>query len=511
MKFDRNKQVLLLLVLLKFLVHVLSYDTYQLHRDAYLYYSLGEHLAWGFHEVPPLIAILSKVFTTVFGTNEFALRLVPALFGAGTMFLIGLMVIEIGGGIHSLILAGSAYFFSPSFLHVGALFQPVSVNHFFWMLCGFLFLRLIQSGNKKYWIWLGLAIGFGFLNKYSIAFFIASIGLGIIISGKKDLFLSKDFLIGMGLGFLIILPNFLWQQTHNWPFLMHMLELRETQLIHVEPGGFLLEQLIMNAHAILIWLVALAILLFSKHGKRYRAFGYGFLALIAILMVGSGKAYYSLGIYPILFAFGGFFFEKLIKKKKAVVVFVLVTSMAMGWYFSIPMDGIPVLTAEKAYRPESFRWEDGELHGIPQDMADMRGWKEIGEGVRELHSALRHKGIQADIFCEHYGQAGAVIFFGKEAGVPHPISTNGSFVFWSPDQLEMENLIYVHTDYNNSANVDSLLNLFFDKVEVHKTIDDRYFRENGTQILFCKGINSRGKEYYADLMGRLKRNYGIIK
>ena len=290
--------------------------------------------------------------------------------------------------------------------------------------------------------------------------------------------------------------------------MQHMDELRRTQLVHVSPTGFIFDQLLMNAHAILLWFGALMILLFYKKERSYLFFSLSFLVLLSLLLAGSGKSYYTLGIYPVLFAFGAYFTEKYIKKYLSVVVLAFLIFMGIGLYISFAFDGIPFLTFEKAHNEGAFRWEDGKQYDIPQDMADMTGWKEIGESVSAIYNELSQ---ECDIFCYHYGQAGAVMFYGKKYKIPQPISTNGSFVFWSPDSLVKKHMIFVHSDLGNTIDPDSLLGAFFEKSELKKVIENPYFRENGTRIYLCESPTEEGKQFYKEMMAEAKSRYRRIK
>ncbi len=389
-----------------------------------------------------------------------------------TSIIIGLAVKELGGKKIAIILASFAYLLSPSYLHVNALFQPVAFNHFYWLLSGYLILVMIRRNNPKIWIWIGLVFGLAFLNKYSIVFLIVSFALSLLISKHRHLYASKFFGFGLIIGFVIILPNLLWQYNHNWPVLMHMAELRETQLVHVQYSDFLFNQILMNAQALLIWLGALLVLLFYKKEKQFRLFGLMYLFVILLLLLGSGKSYYTLGIYPILFVFGAYFAEKYITKFLIPITVFAVLSMFFALYVSLSFDGIPITTFEKALKKDAFRWEDGQYHDLPQDMADMTGWKEIGETVTDIYNGLDPaEKDNCAVFCYHYGQAGAVMFYGKKVDIPQPISYNGSFVFWSPDQLDKDFVILVHFDDDNPGeNPDEMINSWFEKVELKKTI-----------------------------------------
>lgn len=501
-------QLILFFASLKLLVHFFTVSNFELHRDAYLYYAQSENLAWGYISVPPSIAFIGKLSTSIFGNTVFGLRFFPALIGAVNLIVIGLFVKELGGKKIAIILASLAYLLSPSYLHTNALFQPVAFNHFYWILSGYLILRMISRRNPKIWLWIAVVFGFAFLNKYSIVFFYTAFACALLLSKHRYLYRSRYFIMAIAIGLLIVSPNLIWQYENSWPVLQHMRELRETQLVHVRYSDFIKAQFLMNIQALLIWVFALILLLFYKKENKYRLFGLIYIFIILLLLAGSGKPYYSLGIYPILFAFGAYFIEKYVRKYSAYVVGFLVISMFLSLYGSLSFDGIPFITPDKVNNKGAFRWEDGVNHDIPQDMADMTGWKEIGEAVRDIYISLgKENRDNCDIYCYHYGQAGAVMFYGKEIGIPQPISPNGSFVFWAPDNLSKDYVIYVHSDLGNDVNPDTHLPQLFEKVTLIKTIENKYFRENGTKIYLCESPNDDAKTIYKNMMKELKNNY----
>ncbi len=138
-------QLILFFAFAKLLIHFFTVSNFELHRDAYLYYAQSEHLAWGYVSVPPSIAVIGKLATSIFGNTVFGLRFFPALIGAFNLIIIGLFIKELGGKKKAIILACLAYLLSPSYLHTNALFQPVAFNHFYWLLSGYLILRMIKK------------------------------------------------------------------------------------------------------------------------------------------------------------------------------------------------------------------------------------------------------------------------------------------------------------------------------------------------------------------------------
>ena len=494
--------------LTKLIIHLLTYDNYELHRDAYLYYAQSQHLAWGYISAPPSVAVFVKIATALFGNTTFAMRFFPAVIGAINFIVIGLMIRELGGGKISLILASLAFLLSPAYLHVHTLLQPVCFNQLYWLISGYLILLMVSRANPKIWIWIAVIFGLAFLNKYSIVFLFGAFAFALLLSRHRSLYLSNFFVISVFIGLLIILPNLIWQYQHNWPVVTHMSELKRTQLVHVRVSDFILDQFLMNAPGMLIWLTGLFTVLFVQKERKYGLFGWMFLFLIVLLLLGSGKSYYTLGIYPIMFVFGAYFIEKYSGRLLPWTTVFLISSILAVWYISLSFDGIPFYGFERVAKKGGFRWEDGRYYDVPQDMADMRGWNAIGKSVADIYSNLTEaEKRKCDIYCYHYGQAGAVMFHGKCAGVPQPISYNGSFILWSPDSLTGDQVIWVHSDLGSNVKPDSLLPHLFGEVEIKFVINDPYFREDGTRIYLCRFPKDSTRISYVQKMAEYKKRY----
>src|ERR1700691_344710 len=86
----RTSMVLLLsLALAKMLIQFAGINHYGFFRDELYYMACGEHLAWGYVDQPPLIALVAWLARHVFGSSLFSLRLLPAIAGAAVVFLTG--------------------------------------------------------------------------------------------------------------------------------------------------------------------------------------------------------------------------------------------------------------------------------------------------------------------------------------------------------------------------------------------------------------------------------------
>ncbi|RYZ28097.1 MAG: glycosyltransferase family 39 protein, partial [Chitinophagaceae bacterium] len=223
----RENVLILLLVIVKFsLPFLLQHPAYELHRDEYLYYEQGQHLALGFLENPPLIGLLAWI-SSLFGGGYFWIKCWPALFGAITLWLTILIVKEFGGKLLAQLLAGLGIIFT-AYLRIHFLFQPNFLDIFFWTLSAYFLVRFINSNNTRYIFFLAVSLALGWYSKYSVLFFIAALLFALLLTYHRSLFFKKQFWVAFALGFVLIVPNLLWQYFHNWPLFYHMKELQET-------------------------------------------------------------------------------------------------------------------------------------------------------------------------------------------------------------------------------------------------------------------------------------------
>lgn len=501
------------LVVFKLVLHFLSNTNYELHRDAFLYLALGDHLDFGYISVPPLTALVARMITGLFGDSVFAIRLFPALVGAASVAVIGLLVRELGGRARAILLAGLAFILSPAFLRSNTLFQPVSFNQFAWLLSGYFIVKLLKTREPKFWLHLGILWGIAFLNKYAIAFFVLSFLISLLLTRDRSLLHSRQFVVGALIGLALILPNLIWQYTHNWPVVEHMMELQRTQLVNVQPGDFLLMQFIMNLHAVPLWLFGLIFLLFLQKGRQFQVLGFTFITVLLLLLLLSGKPYYTLGVYPILFAAGGVAMEKYAENRLRFLRPALLALMALIALPVVPYS-LPILPLDKmtTYAEASkkfgleavLRWEDGRIHALPQDYADMVGWQELADIVIRTYSGLsEEEKAGSAIYASNYGQAGAIKYFGKKYGLPEPVCFNATFLLWAPDSVNFTTLIYIDSD------LDEDIASYFGDIRQVGRLSNVHARESGRSVFLCKQPRQDFAKYYQSLLRRLKNRYSL--
>ena len=365
----------------KFCIHLFTFFGYELHRDEMLYFNMGSHPSFGYLTVPPVTGWFAFLIKNIFGHSVFGIKLIPALFGAATLFIVAKTVRELGGGILALSIASVVYLLTPGFLLLFSLFTPNAFEIFFWTLAIYLIFRMAETENPRMWIWIGIVLGLSFNTKYSVAFLVAGFFIAMLISKQRKLIFSCWFAAGIGVGLLLILPNLIWQYNHNWPVFNHLKVLKETQISNLKYSHFFIDLFNLNSAYLLIWIFGLASLLFAGNEKKYRFLGIGILFTLLVFIGLKGKAYYVYGLLPFLVAFGGFAIEKYFKQRIGVIAGLSLLSVYA--LLSLPFV-LPVLsfkTLEKyAEKTKSWvaapfmRWEDGNEYPISQVFADMIGW-----------------------------------------------------------------------------------------------------------------------------------------
>ncbi len=481
-------------------LHLWCYNNLEYHRDELLYFSLGHHPAFGYATVPPLIGWIAAAMQALFGHSLFAVKLFPALLSGAMVLLASRIAKELKGGTYAQILAAFTMVFLPVTLRAFHLFQPVPLDMFFWTLVLFLTLRFINTESNKYLLYLGVVIGFALLNKYLIALLILSLMVSILFSRHRNIFKNRNLYLGLLISGILILPNMLWQYKMGFPVIGHMRALNDTQLVHVDRMGFFMDQLLMT-FAVVPLIVLGIIFLFSN--KNYRYLALTSILVLFILFLLRGKSYYTIGVFPVLLAAGCVATEKLIQNKivrlliPLVVVLLIIPLLPVG----IPIYKEKEMVAyferlEKNYGLEiGRRFEDGTVHSLPQDYADQLGWEELTKITYKAYNKIPDKS-KALIYCENYGQAGAISVIGKKYGLPEPVSFHESFLYWAPKKFDpdIEYFIYINDELG-----EDILSIF-EKIETIGSITNSNAREFGTTVYLCtkpKGsFNAFWKEVY---------------
>ena len=421
-------------------VHLLTNGRYGYFRDELYYIACGRHLAFGYVDQPPLSIVLLRLSEVLLGNSLFAIRLLPALAGAATVAITGLIARELGGRAWAIALGCAGSLCALFSLAVGNFFSMNAFESLFWMGCVYLLVRILNGRSPTLWLWFGVLLGLGLENKHSTVFFAAGIFVALLLTRERRHFGEKWIWFGGLIAFAIALPNILWQTQHYWPTYELLSNIAHSDKnVALSPAQFILQQIVfMNPGTLPLWLSGLIWLFGSRDGRRYMALGIIYLVMLAEFIILHGKSYYLAPAYPMLFAPGGVAVERVFANRlKWCKPGLLVLIVAVGALLA-PL-AVPILPPGKlvAYMRtiglQLPRTETSHTAPLPQIFADQFGWQEMVASVAHVYHHLRPEDEKrAAIFCQNYGEAGAIDFFGPKFGLPLAISGHQNYFLWGP-------------------------------------------------------------------------------
>jgi hypothetical protein len=480
--------------------HLLTTDGYGYFRDELYYLANGEHLAFGYVDHPPFIALVAAIVRSLFGTSLFAIRVLPALAGALSIALTADMTRELGGQRFAQILAGLGAALAPVLV---SLFSILSMNAFdvlFWTACFWILVRILKTGDQRLWLTFGLVAGIGLENKLSVLFLCFGVGTGLVLGRRWDQLRSRWLWLGAVIAGLFLVPYFVWQRAYDWPLLEFMHNARELKNVALSPSGFVSEQLLlMGPLSAPLWIAGLVFLLVAKPMKPYRALGFSYaVVLLTFIISGNAKPYYLAPAYAPLFAGGGIFFERLGGSLRGKIVRVAsVVFVVAGGILALPL-AKPLLAEDDFVRYASALGvqpsvgERKAMGRLPQFFADMHGWPELAETVASVFRTLPAESQAGTcVFAQNYGQAGAIDLFGPHHGLPKAISAHNSYWIWGPRDCRGEIVIVIGEDR-------SKLESLFTMVELGATYSCRDCMpyENDKPIWIARGLRLPMRELW---------------
>ena len=301
--------VLLFLAFLKFLIHLLTSQQYGYFRDEFYYIAASKHLAFGYVDFPPFIALLTRLVRATLGESLLALHLLPALAGAVLVFLTGLMARQLGANQFGQALAALATLIAPQFLGANSLLTMDSFDMLFWVLAIYILILIFKYDNPQAWLWFGLIVGIGLTNKVSLLYFSLALVIGLALTPQRKYFRSLWLYLGGVIALTFLLPYVIWNATNGWPTL-EFFAAYGNKVYQASPLEFIVQQiLIVHPFTLPLWVMGL-FYLFSKKGETYRPLAWCYIILLLIFMLQHSKNYFLAPMYPVLFAAGAVFFDE---------------------------------------------------------------------------------------------------------------------------------------------------------------------------------------------------------
>ena len=344
---------------------------YGYFRDEFYFLLCGRHLAWGYVDQGPVVAVQARLGELLFGDSVFGIRVLSALAGAAAVGLCGLLTAAVGGRRPAQALAMLGLIVAPVYLGVDGFLSITSAEPIFWTGC-VLALVLLQRGAPPRFAWpvVALCAGTGLLNKPSMVFFLLALLLGILCTNARGMLRMVWFPAAVSITLAIIAPYLAWQAHHGWPtwVFLHNGELEGKKNV-LSPAGFLWAQIgQMQPLNALVWIPGLVFALRVRRGRRIpklRWIGLTFLFFLLLMYRLHAKDYYLAPAYPMLFASGAVAWEERFSTNRRV---------RQGHVFAFPLFEAPLLftsllilpLASPVLRPAAWARYTGALHLRPE-------------------------------------------------------------------------------------------------------------------------------------------------
>ena len=397
---------------------VLTSSRYGWHRDELYFVVAGRHPAWGYPDQPLLTPLLSAGLYQLGGGSLVVLRLASALASAATVVLVGVIAGLLGGTSRARLLASGMWAVGTVALVTGHLVSTATFDVMFTAGVLACMLKALVTGRPGWMLAAGAVLAVGLLNKLVIGIVVALIcAVLAIVAPRRPLF-TWPALAGGLLAVLGALPYLVWQAVHGRP----QSEVAASIAGEGNRIGVIPTQLVLVSIFLAPFLGAGLVRLLRPGAGPARAFGYGYLALLILVLATGGKGYYTAGLLPVIVASAGLATDNWLARGRRRLRIALV-SVATG--VSLVLNAINGL----AITPASQLQESG-INDLNPEAGEQVGWPELRNAVRAAVRTLPPgQQDRAVVFASNYGEASAVELGG---GLPPAYSGHNGYAFWPP-------------------------------------------------------------------------------
>jgi hypothetical protein len=478
--------------LAKLLFHLATANRYGIFRDEMYGLACADHMAWGYYSHPPGGIAIAWLARRLFGESLLGLRFLPALAGAALVWLTAVVAREMGGRRYAQSLSALAICAVPTYLIAHHWLMMNAFEPLVWLACVFCMMRASRTGLGRWWLAFGALLGAGVELKYSMAFFAAGLGIGLLLSPERRLLANRWPWIGLALAAGLAMPNFLWQANEGFPFLAHIQGVHGAGRDVVRgPVAFMLDQVMIMQPALApLWILGVAWMLLGSRRSRLAVFAWAFVFVIGVFIATHGKNYYPTPVYPVAFAAGAVALEGFCEQRPwRAFRWIYAGLVVVAGALLAPL-AAPILSPEEFLRYEAAlglkppEFEHQNNGPLPQYFADEFGWEDMVREVATIYRTLTPaEQSETAIFANSWGDASAIDFFGPKYGLPRAICKNDSYWAWGTRGYTGKIVIVLHSDGVGDRE-------HFASVVIAGRVQNPYSRrDEWYDIFLCRGLN----------------------
>ncbi|MDE2330046.1 MAG: glycosyltransferase family 39 protein [Bradyrhizobium sp.] len=185
--------------------------------DEAYYWTWSKHLAGGYYDHPPMVAIVIRLGTMIGGDTELGVRLVSILLALPMSWAL-YRAAEILFGSQRVAATATILLNVTLMAAVGTMIvtpdSPLLVTSSFLLFC---LAKVLESGRGVWWLAVGAAAGAALLSKYTALFFGSAILIWLVgVPGLRRWLLSPWLHLGGLVALALFMPVILWNADHHW-------------------------------------------------------------------------------------------------------------------------------------------------------------------------------------------------------------------------------------------------------------------------------------------------------
>jgi len=396
---------------------------YGFHRDELYYVAAGKRPDWGYVDQPPITPWLARASTALFGETPVGLRVVATLLAMATVVVVVLIAREFGGGRGVQLFTAVATVLSTYVLAVSHMLATNTADLLLWSLIGFFGLRLLRTGDGRWWLAVGAAAGLGMMNKWLVLLLLSGLGIGVAVAGPRRVLRTWWLAAGIGVAAVLTAPVVLWQASHGWPMLTVAGGISEDDGVENRVLFVPMQLVYLSPVLVPVWIAGLVRPWRDASVRWARALAIAYPVVCVELLALGGKPYYSVPLLLPLVALGAEPALRWLARTGTVARALTGAAAAVCVVVSV-LTGLPVVPASAL---------NGVLLAVNKEPGEQVGWPEFADtvaaGWARIPAADKDTAV---ILAGNYGEAGAIEYYGPERGLPQPYSPHMSYYDWGP-------------------------------------------------------------------------------
>ena len=390
-------------------------------RDELYFVAAAHHLALGYVDFPPLIAVAGWAVDKIAPHSLVALRVVSLSAGAATIVLVALIARELGGSRRAQWIAAICWSLTPYILGSASIFHPTWLDALAWVAFLYVAVRLLVRDEPELWLVLGVIGGLGLEAKYTIGFLIVALAAALALTPARRWLMTAWPWVGLAIALILLLPNLVWQAQHGWPSVHFFSSQNARTASDTSRPAYVAQQvLFLGSTAVL---AVAGIVWLWRHRLRVLALIPVIVTLIFLLE--RGRSYYPLPADALAVAAGAIAVDGWLHGSRRIVLAAALAAVQLAFILFVAPIVVPFYSTE--HLVHSSIWKVGYFK-------DEIGWPEMTAEVERAWAAVpAAERADGAILAKNYGEASALDFYGR--GLGPVLSGHLSWQYWRPRHL----------------------------------------------------------------------------